>query len=148
MQELVFSCLYRVHSRYTRMAGFGRREIEYMQALCIYNRYIDCYSVVLAYCHADSKIAIQHKKRCRAFIWNKSNKIKYCDIYHICFFLKKLIEPLFPVLRIVWSSSNLHSLLTIEPRSSYPYYKVTYYIKWGTPSWTDSRMGPTRLSKY
>ena len=24
-----------VHSRYTRMAGFGRRVIEYMQALCI-----------------------------------------------------------------------------------------------------------------
>ena len=24
-----------VHSGYTRMAGFGRREIEYMQALCI-----------------------------------------------------------------------------------------------------------------
>ena len=34
-----------VHSRYTRMAGFGRREIEYMQALCIYNKYIECYSV-------------------------------------------------------------------------------------------------------
>merc|ERR1712127_813718 len=44
-KELVFSCLYRVHSRYTRMAGFGRREIELMQALCIYNRYIECYSV-------------------------------------------------------------------------------------------------------
>ena len=28
------------------MAGFGRREIEYMQSLCIYNRYIECYSVV------------------------------------------------------------------------------------------------------
>ena len=28
------------------MAGFGRREIELMQALCIYNRYIECYSVV------------------------------------------------------------------------------------------------------
>ena len=27
------------------MAGFGRREIEHMQALCIYNRYIECYSV-------------------------------------------------------------------------------------------------------
>ena len=27
------------------MAGFGRREIELMQALCIYNRYIECYSV-------------------------------------------------------------------------------------------------------
>ena len=24
---------------YTRTAGFGRREIEYMQALCIYNKY-------------------------------------------------------------------------------------------------------------
>ena len=34
-----------VHSRYTRMAGFGRREIEYMQALCIYNKYLECYSV-------------------------------------------------------------------------------------------------------
>ena len=28
------------------MAGFGRREIELMQALCIYNRYIECYSVL------------------------------------------------------------------------------------------------------
>ena len=34
-----------IHSRYTRMAGFGRREIEYMQAICIYNKYIECYSV-------------------------------------------------------------------------------------------------------
>ena len=34
-----------VHSWYTRMADFGRREIEYMQALCIYNKYIECYSV-------------------------------------------------------------------------------------------------------
>ena len=36
-----------VHSRYTRMAGFGRREIEYMHALCIYSKYIECYSVNL-----------------------------------------------------------------------------------------------------
>ena len=28
------------------MAGFGRREIELMQSLCIYNRYIECYSVL------------------------------------------------------------------------------------------------------
>ena len=34
-----------VHSRYSRMAGFGRREIEYMQALCIFNIYIEYYSV-------------------------------------------------------------------------------------------------------
>ena len=34
-----------VYIGYTRMAGFGRGEIEYMQALCIYNRYIECYSV-------------------------------------------------------------------------------------------------------
>ena len=31
---------------YTRMAGFGRREIEYMHALCIYNKYIEFYSVI------------------------------------------------------------------------------------------------------
>mgnify|MGYP006863773386 CR=1 FL=1 len=24
------------------------------------------------------------------------------------------------------------------PKSSYPFYKVTYYIKWGTTSWTQS----------
>ena len=35
--------------RYTRMAGFGRREIEYMQALCIYKIYIEYYSVDLSY---------------------------------------------------------------------------------------------------
>ena len=34
---------------YTRMTGFGRRDIEYMQALCIYNKYIECYSVVRTY---------------------------------------------------------------------------------------------------
>ena len=33
-------CTLAVHSRYSRMAGFGRREIEYMQALCINNIYI------------------------------------------------------------------------------------------------------------
>ena len=32
------------------MAGFGRREIEHMQALCIYNRYIESYSVVRPEC--------------------------------------------------------------------------------------------------
>ena len=37
-----------VHSRYTRMAGFGRREIEYIQALCIYNKYKECYSVIIS----------------------------------------------------------------------------------------------------
>ena len=31
---------------YSCMAGFGRREIEYMQGLCIYYMYIECYSVV------------------------------------------------------------------------------------------------------
>ena len=29
------------------MAGFGRRKIKYMQALCIHNIYIKCYSVGL-----------------------------------------------------------------------------------------------------
>ena len=28
------------------MAGFGRREIELMQALCIYNIYIEYYSII------------------------------------------------------------------------------------------------------
>ena len=28
------------------MAGFGRREIEYMQALSIYEKYTECYSVI------------------------------------------------------------------------------------------------------
>ena len=32
---------------YSRMAGFGTREIECMQAVCIYNIYIECYSVVM-----------------------------------------------------------------------------------------------------
>ena len=38
-----------VHSRYTRMAGFGRREIEYMHMYnihCIYNNYILCSSTI------------------------------------------------------------------------------------------------------
>ena len=31
------------------MAGFGRREIEYMQALCIHNKYIEYYSVIIQF---------------------------------------------------------------------------------------------------
>ena len=38
-----------VYICYTRMAGFGRREIKYMQALCIYNIYIECYSVIIGH---------------------------------------------------------------------------------------------------
>ena len=38
------------------MAGFGRREIEYMQALCTYNKYIECYSVYIE-SPLDSKIS-------------------------------------------------------------------------------------------
>ena len=45
--KIRYLCFDLVHSRYTRMAGFGRREIEYMQALCIYNIYIEYYSVML-----------------------------------------------------------------------------------------------------
>ena len=37
--KIRYLCFDFVHSRYTRMAGFGRREIELMQALCIYNIY-------------------------------------------------------------------------------------------------------------
>ena len=44
--KIRYLCFDFVHSRYTRMAGFGRREIELMQALCIYNIYIEYYSVV------------------------------------------------------------------------------------------------------
>ena len=51
--KIRYLCFDLVHSRYTRMAGFGRREIELMQALCIYNIYIEYYSVggglVMAY---------------------------------------------------------------------------------------------------
>ena len=43
--KIRYLCFDFVHSRYTRMAGFGRREIELMQALCIYNIYIEYYSV-------------------------------------------------------------------------------------------------------
>ena len=32
-------------------------------------------------------------------------------------------------------SANSH---TVCPRSSYPFYVVSYYIKWVTTSWTDS----------
>ena len=31
------------------MAGFGRREIKYMQALCIYDIYIEYYSVYVTH---------------------------------------------------------------------------------------------------
>ena len=30
-------------------------------------------------------------------------------------------------------------ILTVCPRSSEPFYIVTYYTKWGTTSWTDGR---------
>ena len=43
--KIRYLCFDLVHSRYTRVAGFGRREIELMQALCIYNIYIEYYSV-------------------------------------------------------------------------------------------------------
>ena len=43
--KIRYLCFDLVHSRYTRMAGFGRREIELMQALCIYNIYKEYYSV-------------------------------------------------------------------------------------------------------
>ena len=46
--KIRYLCFDLVHSRYSRMAGFGRREIEYMQALCIYNIYIEYYSVILS----------------------------------------------------------------------------------------------------
>ena len=29
---------------------------------------------------------------------------------------------------------------TVCPRSSYPFYKVTYYIRWITNSWTDGNI--------
>ena len=45
--KIRYLCFDFVHSRYTRMAGFGRREIELMQALCIYNIYIEYYSVTM-----------------------------------------------------------------------------------------------------
>jgi len=47
--KIRYLCFDFVHSRYTRMAGFGRREIELMQALCIYNIHIEYYSVVINY---------------------------------------------------------------------------------------------------
>ena len=43
--KIQYLCFDLVHSRYSRMAGFGRRDIDYMQALCIYNIHIDCYAV-------------------------------------------------------------------------------------------------------
>ena len=43
--KIRYLCFDLVHLRYTRMAGFGRREIELMQALCIYNIYKEYYSV-------------------------------------------------------------------------------------------------------
>ena len=49
--KIRYLCFDLVHSRYTRMAGFGRREIELMQALCIYNIYI--YRVLLCGYHAE-----------------------------------------------------------------------------------------------
>ena len=35
---------------------------------------------------------------------------------------------------------------TVYPRSSYPFYIVTYYIKWVTTSWTDGILNLVRLS--
>ena len=41
----LYFCFDLVLSQYSRIAGFGRREIELIQALCIYNIYIEYYSV-------------------------------------------------------------------------------------------------------
>ena len=32
----------------------------------------------------------------------------------------------------------IHSIINVCPKSSYPFYKVSYYIKWVTTSWTYS----------
>ena len=54
-----------VHSRYTRMASFGRREIEYMQPLCKYNKYIQSYSVQLPLRNDEGRRSRDPPARCR-----------------------------------------------------------------------------------
>ena len=59
--KIRYLCFDLVSSRYSRMAGFGRREIEYMQALCIYNIYIEYYSVNIT--HLQSRVLCETKIR-------------------------------------------------------------------------------------
>ena len=42
------------------MAGFGRRDIEYMQALCIHKIYIECYSVDISYIKYNIDVALSN----------------------------------------------------------------------------------------
>ena len=35
---------------------------------------------------------------------------------------------------------SIMMMIDMCPRSSYPFYIVTYFIKWVTSSWTDSRL--------
>ena len=37
------------------------------------------------------------------------------------------------------TSLLFNKLTTVCPRSSYPFYEITYYIKWVTTSWRHSR---------
>ena len=53
------------------MAGFGRREIDFIQALCIYNRYIECYSVVVT-----KNMLLTHEKK---LVLSGKNPISDCS---------------------------------------------------------------------
>ena len=58
--KIRYLCFDLVHSRYTRMPGFGRRKIELMQALCIYNIYIEYYSVIAGLSNSASALKYTH----------------------------------------------------------------------------------------
>ena len=49
--------------------------------------------------------------------------------------LFRLFSPLSPTTRQTTRALQVH---TVRPRSSDPFYVVTYYIKWATTSWTYS----------
>ena len=46
------------------------------------------------------------------------------------------------------AGSDSLDIYTICPKSSDPFYIVTYYIKWVTTSWTHSKIGGKPLRRY
>ena len=95
---------------YSRMAGFRRREIEYMQALCIYDIYIECYSVSV-------------------IIYPISLCAQKSHAYHVIMVLQKNNTNII-----------FHEQIFKQKRQIFclnPFYIVTYYINWAKTSWTD-----------
>ena len=61
--------------------------------------------------------------------------------YALCISFKHAHSPFQPLNSFIMQFSSFKNsrfiCLTVCPRSSDPFYTVTYYMKWVTTSWTD-----------